>query len=168
MNSFNEVATTSNAANNGLLAALLAFIGVFVVIIAIAYIFQTIALALLFKKSGKPWWAAIIPFYNRYILLDMAGYNWYYVFVYIIPILMAGTSKIVTVFMPAQSIVSMVVFFVTLIFNIKIAKSFGLSVGYGIGLTFVPVVFIPILAFNKSIQYVGPVVKGDIDFNDLF
>ena len=53
-------------------------------------------------------------------------------------------------------------------YNIKLAKSFGQSVGFGIGLFLVPIVFMAIIAFDDSIQYKGQVVDGDIDFGDLF
>ncbi|HXP49957.1 MAG TPA: DUF5684 domain-containing protein, partial [Bacteroidia bacterium] len=37
-----------------------------------------------------------------------------------------------------------------------LSKSFGKDTGFTIGLFFLPVVFYPILAFNKNIKYVGP------------
>ena len=53
-------------------------------------------------------------------------------------------------------------------YSIKLAKSFGQGAGFGIGLWLVNPVFVAIIAFNKDINYVGPSVNGDIDFNDLF
>ena len=53
-------------------------------------------------------------------------------------------------------------------YNIKLAKSYGQSIGFGIGLFLVKPVFGAIIAFSKDINYIGPTVNGDIDFNDLF
>ena len=32
----------------------------------------------LFKKAGKNGWEAIIPYYNIYVLIEIAGLNWWY------------------------------------------------------------------------------------------
>ena len=32
----------------------------------------------LFKKAGKNGWEAIVPFYNTYVLIEIAGLNWWY------------------------------------------------------------------------------------------
>lgn len=32
----------------------------------------------LFKKAGKNGWEAIIPYYNTYVLIEIAGLNWWY------------------------------------------------------------------------------------------
>lgn len=32
----------------------------------------------LFKKAGREGWEAIIPFYNQYVLVQIAGLNWWY------------------------------------------------------------------------------------------
>ena len=50
----------------------------------------------------------------------------------------------------------------------KLSKAYGQSVGFGIGLALVPIIFLSIFAFNNKINYIGPSVNGDIDFNDLF
>ena len=52
--------------------------------------------------------------------------------------------------------------------GLKLSKAYGQSVGFGIGLALVPIIFLSIFAFNNKINYIGPSVDGDIDFNDLF
>ena len=108
----------------------------------------------LFVKAGKPGWASIIPVYNTIVLLDIIGYKWYYIFLFF------------------ASVVPVVGYVVVLLFNItysiKLSKSFGQEVGFGIGLLLLYPIFAAMLAFGKKYKYVGPAVKGDIDFNDLF
>ena len=41
---------------------------------------------------------------------------------------------------------------------IKLAQAFGKGAAYGIGILFLPVVFLPMLGFGDA-QFVGPVVK---------
>lgn len=48
-------------------------------ILVIAYlIFYLVCLWKLFKKAGKNGWEAIIPFYSTYVLVEIAGLNWWY------------------------------------------------------------------------------------------
>lgn len=117
-------------------------------------IFEIIALSKLFKKAGKPGWAAIVPVYNMIILYEIIGYKWYYIFVFILSAIPIIGGLVVLLF--------------GLTMNMKLAKSFGQSTGYGIGLWLLGAIFIPIIAFSNDIKYVGPAVNGDIDFNDLF
>lgn len=37
-----------------------------------------ISLSKLFKKAGKKGWEAIVPFYSTYVLIEIAGLNWWY------------------------------------------------------------------------------------------
>lgn len=64
------------------LMAMFAGLGIFLVFIVIALIalivVYLVALAKLFKKAGKPGWAAIVPYYNSYVLVEIAGLYWWY------------------------------------------------------------------------------------------
>ena len=52
---------------------------IFVLLIIIAfYIVYVVALAKLFNKAGEAGWKAIIPFYNTFVLIQIAGLNWWY------------------------------------------------------------------------------------------
>lgn len=129
--------------------------GVILTLIGLALVvFIIIANWKMFEKAGKPGWASIVPIYNTVILFEIIGYKWYYVF-----FLCLGA-------VPFVGQVALILF--TISYSIKLAKSFGQSVGFGIGLALVQPIFVAILAFNKDINYVGPTVNGDIDFNDLF
>ena len=108
----------------------------------------------LFEKAGKPGWAAIVPIYNKIVLLDIIGYKWYYVFGY----LLSGIPVVGSLLFLAFD------FFI----SVKFAKSFKQEIPFGIGLCLVPIVFRSILVFDKNINYVGKTVNGDIDFKDLF
>lgn len=90
-----------------------------------------------FTKAGEPGWAAIIPIYNLYILLKIAGRPWWWLILMFIPI------------------VSIVIY---LIVSVDIAKSFGKGTGFGIGLFFLSFIFYPVLGFGDA-QYQGPVSR---------
>lgn len=84
-----------------------------------------------FEKAGQPGWACIIPFYNVYILLKIAGKPGWWLLLLFVPL-----ANIVILFMV----------------GIEIASRFGKGSGFGIGLTFLPFIFYPILGFGDA-QY---------------
>jgi hypothetical protein len=86
-----------------------------------------------FTKAGQPGWACIIPIYNLYILLKIAGKPGWWLLLFLIPI------------------VNLVIL---IIVAIDIAKNFGKGTGFGIGLAFLGFIFYPILAFSEA-RYSG-------------
>jgi hypothetical protein len=86
-----------------------------------------------FVKAGKPGWGAIIPIYNFILLLEIAGKPMWWFILMFIPI--------------ANLIVAILV-------SIEVAKRFGKSEGFGIGLAFLGFIFFPILGFGDA-QYQG-------------
>lgn len=110
------------------------FILMFILVIFAICIVMIIAEWKLFKKAGQPGWAAIVPFYNAYVLTKITwGNGWLF---------LLG-------FLPLGNIIF-------LIFTwIKLAKAFGKGGGYAAGLFFVPFIFLPMLAFGGAV-YQGP------------
>ena len=92
-----------------------------------------VAMWKIFEKAGKPGWAAIIPFYNIYVLFEITwGNGWKFLFLLI----------------PIANIVF------AIITMVKLAKAFGKSGGFAVGLIFLSIIFYCILAFDKS-EYLG-------------
>ena len=88
----------------------------------------------IFVKAGQPGWACIIPIYNVYIMLKVAGKPGWWIILLIIPLVNIIVGIMATV---------------------AFARSFGKSTGFGIGLLLLGIIFYPILAFGSA-QYVGP------------
>lgn len=87
----------------------------------------------IFTKAGQPGWAAIVPFYNLYVMLQIVGRpGWW----------------IILMLIPCVNIVIMILLYLDL------ARVFGKSSGFAIGLILLSVIFIPILAFGDA-EYVG-------------
>lgn len=140
--------------NSNMLGLILGLFASFGILMLAIIIFMVIINWKLFVKAGKPGWASIIPVYNIIILFEIIGYKWYYVF-----ILFLGAVPVIG---------GMVVIVFTISYSIKLAKSFGQSAGFGIGLWLLNPIFTAMIAFSKDIKYIGPSVNGDIDFNDMF
>ncbi|MFH0907867.1 MAG: DUF5684 domain-containing protein [bacterium] len=96
-------------------------------------ILMIVALWKVFSKAGEPGWAAIVPIYNVIVLLKVAGKPWWWLLLMLIPL------------------VNIVMFILT---YIALANSFGKGGGFAAGLILLPIIFLPILAFDSS-QYQG-------------
>jgi hypothetical protein len=85
-------------------------------------------------KAGKPGWAAIIPIYNIIVLLEVVGRPIWW---------------LILLFVPIVNIV------VAVILALRLAKVFGQSVGFAIGMILLPFIFYPMLGFGDA-KYLGP------------
>jgi len=96
-------------------------------------IFMIVAMWKVFVKAGRPGWAVLIPIYNTYVFLKIAGKPGWWLIWFFIPLanLIAG-----------------------IIATVAFAQRFGKGGGFAVGLIFLPIIFFPILAFGKA-QYVG-------------
>ena len=89
----------------------------------------------MYKKAGKPGWAAIVPIYNVLVLCEIIGRPWWW---------------LVLMFVPFISLI------VSAIMAIDQAKAFGKSTAFGIvAMWLFPVVGTLMLGFGSA-QYVGP------------
>ena len=106
-----------------------------VAIVSLAvFILQIVAKWKIFNKAGEHGWAALIPFYNTYVLYKITWENGLFFLLSYIPCL----NVIVTVMT-----------------NMKLSAVFGKSDGFAIGLSLLGFIFYPILAFDSS-EYDGP------------
>ncbi|MGN6645645.1 MAG: DUF5684 domain-containing protein [Cytophaga sp.] len=112
-----------------------AFIGILIFFIAMM-IFMIVCNWIIFEKAGRKGWESIVPYYNIYVLFQFIGRSLW---------------NILWIFLP---IVGIIVFLIKM--NVSLAKSFGKGTGFALGLIFLSPIFHAILAFDKSIVYVGP------------
>ena len=104
--------------------------GIVIVFLYIAIIvLMVVALWKVFEKANQPGWGAIIPIYNIILLLKIAGKPFWW---------------LVLMFIPIISIIPGIVI------PLNVAKNFGKSSMFGIGLIFLPFIFYPILAFGDA------------------
>lgn len=87
----------------------------------------------IFTKARKPGWAAIIPIYNIIILLEVVDKPLWWFILLLIPL------------------VNIVIY---IIVNIELAKKFGQSPAFAVGLILLPMIFYPILGFG-GYRYIG-------------
>lgn len=82
-----------------------------------------------FERAGEPGWAALVPIFNLYVMFKVGRMSPWWMLALIIPI------------------VNIVVSFAL---SFGIAKRFGKGAGYGIGLTLLPFIFWPLLAWGDA------------------
>ena len=98
-----------------------------------------VAMWKVFEKAGEPGWAAIIPFYNLYVLFKITWGNGWYFLLLLIPI-----ANVV----------------ITIITTFKLARAFRKGFWFGLGLLFLNPVFLGILAFGEP-RYKGVPTRDD-------
>ena len=109
----------------------LVFIGMFV--IAFAGMWK------MFEKAGHPGWAALIPIYNMFLLIRIAG---------------KPDVWIVFMFIPVANLI------IGILIAIEVAKRFGKGTGFGVGMILLPVVFYPILGFGDAVYQPAQIQGG--------
>lgn len=94
-----------------------------------------------FVKAGHPGWAAIIPFYNIWIILKIVGRPGWWLALYLLVII--------------PFFGELAVFVIFCIIMVDFAKSFGKSGAFAVGLILLSFIFMPIIGFGDA-QYRGP------------
>ncbi|HLG02784.1 MAG TPA: DUF5684 domain-containing protein [Bacteroidia bacterium] len=92
-----------------------------------------VSMWIIYQKANKPGWASIVPIYNLIVLLEIAGKPWWWIFLFLIPIVN--------------------IIFIIMMYN-GVSKAFGKSEGFTVGLVLLGIVFLPILAFSSA-TYIG-------------
>ena len=103
-------------------------LGAGTVIFALGFtVLMVVACWKIFTKAGEPGWASIVPIYNIFVWLRIAGKPGWWILLLFVPL---------------------VNFVVSILVTIGLAKAFGRGAGFVVGLIFLPFIFYLILAFG--------------------
>src|SRR5439155_25563931 len=83
-----------------------------------------------FPKAGRPWWAALIPGYNIYILV-------------------VGVARLSLLWF-VLLLIPVVNFIAAILVNVEVARRFGRSEAFGLGLALLGFVFYPVLGLGDA------------------
>lgn len=106
-----------------------ALLSTYMILILVIAVIMIVANWKVFTKAGKPGWASIIPLYNMYVMFEIAGMN--------------GWMFLLT-FVPIANIIIQIMLYLNL------AKKFGKSTGFAIGLILLNPIFLLMLAFGNA------------------
>ena len=85
-----------------------------------------------YEKAGQPGWAVLIPFYNLIVFLRIVNRPWWWL--------------LLLCFVPIVNVV------LAIVCVHRLSRSFGKDGGFTVGLLFLNIIFMAILAFDNS-QY---------------
>ncbi|MBI1922343.1 MAG: signal peptidase I [Geobacter sp.] len=104
--------------------------GIGVLVAALLFLLVIIASCWkMYEKAGVAGWKAIVPIYNMYVLVQIAGKPWWW---------------FLLMFVPVVGVV------IALLVSLSLAERFGKGTLFGIGLFLLGFIFIPVLAFGKA------------------
>jgi hypothetical protein len=106
--------------------------GVIVLILLVAAAIPMVCAWQIFAKAGKPGWSALVPIYNIVVLLEIIEKPEWLIFMLI----------------PCVNLIWW------RLSQVELARKFGKSDTFALGLIFLPIVFYPMLAFGNA-QYQG-------------
>lgn len=127
---YNMLDSAASGTALGVFAGMSAVTWIISVVLAI---FAVICLWKVFEKAGKPGWASIIPIYNAVVTLQIVGMSPWLLLLMLIPF--------------ANIIIA---FVLNILVYVKLAGKFGKSGGFAVGLIFLNIIFMAILAFGDA------------------
>lgn len=113
--------------------ATMAPVGMILLVEVVFALFMVVSMWRVCTKAGQPGWSVIVPIFNIYVMLKIAGKPGWWLLLMFIPL------------------VNIIIMILTLA---GIANNFGKGGGYVLGLIFLPFIFYPMLAFGDA-QYCG-------------
>jgi len=83
----------------------------------------------MYAKAGEAGWACLIPIYNIFVLVRIAGRPWWWLFLFLIPV---------------------VGWIIGIIVTHDVSKRFGFGVGMTLLLLFLPFIGYPVIGFGSA------------------
>ena len=128
-----EAVGVDDASATGFIAIVFGLIAMFLLPLIIIGIILIIANWKLYAKIGLPGWYSIIPIFSLWTLYEKLNIKPYFSLVAFIPFIGGLIALIITIFA-----------------MIRLARGFGKSDSYAIGILILAFIFVPMLAFGKS------------------
>ena len=92
-------------------------------------VFEIVAFWRVYEKAGQPGWGVLIPIYNVYLLVRIAGRPGWWTILFFIPV----ANIIAGILVP-----------------LDVADRFSKGTAFGVGLILLPGIFYPILGFGGA------------------
>lgn len=112
-------------------------LGPFMVILLAFAFFAIIVMWKIFEKANQPGWAVLIPFYNLYVYTQIVKRPGWWMLLYFL-----GAVPVLG---------SIAVLVISILDNIRLSRAFGKSDGFAVGLIFLSIIFLAILAFGDAV-----------------
>ena len=110
-----------------------------------------------YQKAGKSGWEAIVPFYNDWVYVEIAGLAWWW-FLILSASIIASLLDVDNL----ESIAFLVVLFGSFCCNYNISKKLHKDTGFAVLMTLFPFIMFPIVGFSSNYQFDQNVPVSDI------
>lgn len=110
----------------------------FLMITLILVIYGILVRWKMYSKANKHGWAAIVPIYRDVVWLKISGISPWVLLLWLLPV-----------------IGWIILAIIMIVSKFRIAKAFGESAWFGLGIWILPVIFETIIAFSKDFEYIG-------------
>ena len=121
----------------------------------ISWIIMAIPMWKIIEKAGEPGWKGIIPVYGEYILYKISWNTMMFWVSLVLAVFISVTVGMTNSFSTVLSVIATTALTVIqIIALVKLARAFGKGGGFAVGLIFLNVIFMYILAFGSA-EYKG-------------
>lgn len=120
------------------------FAGLALTFMLIGYVVSSIFLSFMFKKANVDMWKAWVPFYNSWVMFELAGYKgWLAIAALVAAPLLAGIPFI-------GFVISVAVFILMIMVAVNLQRAYSKQPVFALLYVFLPIVWFGILAFDRS------------------
>ena len=123
------------------------------------YVLMSFSCMKLFRKADKPGWLGFVPILNLVLLLELAGKPVWWLGLYFVFHLLSSLAGLalpnVFFFLFVLLVLSSPLIALQIIVGTGLARNFGKTQEFGIGLGLLPIVFLPMLAFSDAAYVAG-------------
>jgi len=137
---------TTQAPDAGILAVLGGVL-LFTFVLAVAsYVLTALGLMKFFAKAGKPTWAAWVPFYNVWVMGEVAAVEQYWLWIFV--------GGVVASFIPfLGQLLSLAALVAVVYITHNFLAKFGKDVGHTILAVLFPFAYYPIVGYSKDLKF---------------
>jgi hypothetical protein len=112
---------------------------IFIIVASVLGFLIIVSYWTLFKKAGKPGWAAVVPIYDYWVLAEVGGKPGWWSLVFFLGLI----AKFAIFILPVYLVIYVLI-------TIGVTRNFGKSPSFIFLLIFLPFIGYPILAFGKA------------------
>ena len=156
---FNDITSTTSNAEPALIAVVFIILGIIVLVALAVGIVSLIANYKLFKKMGIDGWKSLIPMVNSYLQMEATGVDTRWLLI----VCFGGLVCLVPILGWLVYCAAFIYF--AIVYYVSLARSFGKSDAFAVGLILLNPIFLWILAFGNS-KYLGAKPMEDALFGN--
>lgn len=139
---------TTQAGDAGLLAVLGGMLLFFLVVAIASYVLTALGLMKFFEKAGKPAWAAWVPFYNVWVMSEVAAVEQYWFWMIVGGVVLSAIPIL-------GQLLSLAAIVAAVYITYNFLGKFGKDAGHTALAVLFPFAYYPIVGYSKDLKFAG-------------